>query len=199
MIKHKQVLRQEMRQLRDNLTPEERRAAARAVAATLADFLKVHYPQSQRLSIAVYAAIQSELDLSECWTLLQNWPADLYFPAVCGNRLCFGKLPEGVRPVDFLHSGVFGVPEPPPQSLLNQPPELDFVLVPGLAFDMKGRRLGWGKAYYDRFLTDLPRSTLRVGVCYSGQIVPAVPADRHDQTMHRLLTPEQWMACEAQP
>ena len=67
-----------------------------------------------------------------------------------------------------------------------KPESLDLVLVPGVAFDWKGERLGFGKGYYDRFLTKT--SALLVGVAFSAQVIPDVPTESHDVSMNALLT-----------
>lgn len=66
---------------------------------------------------------------------------------------------------------------------------IDAVLVPGLAFDRAGRRLGRGGGFYDRFLLRLPAATLTIGVAYDGQIVDQVPFDPHDRRVDVVVTP----------
>ena len=166
--------------------------------------------QTKKLHIAVYAAMRQELNLSSCWDLLVSWPAALYFPAVVkidtaetGQKpdktscLWLATLPDQTTPTDFLNPRTFGVPEPPPQACLNPAnmPDLDLVLVPGLAFDHYGNRIGWGKAYYDRFLAALPPETLRIGIGYDFQLLDMeLPHDAHDQRLHGILTPGGWIA-----
>lgn len=69
------------------------------------------------------------------------------------------------------------------------PRDLDVILVPGLAFDRRGNRLGRGAGYYDRFLARLTPRTRIIGVCFDDQILDDVPAEAHDMKMHALLTP----------
>ena len=65
---------------------------------------------------------------------------------------------------------------------------IDLALVPGVAFDRNGGRLGHGKAYYDRFLAQSALQHLkRVGVCFDFQVVPSVPTEKHDVLMQRLI------------
>ena len=56
---------------------------------------------------------------------------------------------------------------------------IDVAIVPGMAFDQQGHRLGRGKGYYDRFLQSLP-SVKKIGVCFDFQKVESVPAEAHD-------------------
>ena len=80
----------------------------------------------------------------------------------------------------------FGLREPAadnPEVPLDQ---IDVMVIPGLAFDSTGTRLGWGKGYYDRALA-LTRA-VRIGYCFALQIVPHVPRESYDIPMHHLVT-----------
>jgi 5-formyltetrahydrofolate cyclo-ligase len=83
--------------------------------------------------------------------------------------------------------GEFGILEP--RSSCDPSPlnRLDLVLVPGVAFDAQGRRLGRGKGYYDRLLTQVRGTTC--GVAFDEQIVAAVPVEPHDVRLNCILTP----------
>ena len=93
-------------------------------------------------------------------------------------------LAADVRP------GRYGVPEPGtdcPVVPLNQ---LDLVLVPGVAFDLNGGRLGRGKGFYDRLLSSVRGATC--GVAYDEQLVASVPVEPHDIRLNHILTPTRW-------
>jgi len=95
------------------------------------------------------------------------------------------------NPSKDLMPGKFGVSEPSsecPTVPLNQ---LDLILVPGVAFDSSRRRLGRGKGFYDRLLPLV--SGFKCGVAYDEQIVAEVPAEPHDVTLNRILTPTRWV------
>ncbi len=66
--------------------------------------------------------------------------------------------------------------------------EVDLVLVPGLAFDRTGHRLGHGQGYFDRFLARLPRSTPTVGLAYRFQLLDRLPRAAHDHPVQAVLT-----------
>lgn len=86
-----------------------------------------------------------------------------------------------------MHRGKFGIPEPTTPAYEG---EIDLVIVPAVAFDAKGRRLGRGGGYYDRFIKKLTHAVL-VGVGYDFQLVDEVPAARHDQRVHRIILPSK--------
>ena len=88
---------------------------------------------------------------------------------------------------EHMHRGKFGIPEPTTPAYDG---EIDLVIVPAVAFDAKGRRLGRGGGYYDRFIKKLTHTVL-VGVGYDFQLVDEVPAARHDQRVHRIILPSK--------
>jgi 5-formyltetrahydrofolate cyclo-ligase len=69
--------------------------------------------------------------------------------------------------------------------------QLDLVLVPGLAFDLRGHRLGRGKGIFDRVLAEA--AGVRVGVAHDFQVVEEVPVEPHDMRVHFVLTPTRWL------
>ena len=93
--------------------------------------------------------------------------------------------------VGELEPGTWGIPEPPPArrgepARRIAPEAIDLVVVPGLAFDRRGRRLGHGKGYYDRLLAR--SSAVRAGLCFDAQVFPEVPAGPHDAVMDWVVT-----------
>ncbi|OGR20235.1 MAG: 5-formyltetrahydrofolate cyclo-ligase, partial [Deltaproteobacteria bacterium RIFOXYB2_FULL_66_7] len=66
----------------------------------------------------------------------------------------------------------------------------DIIVVPGLAFDRRGNRLGRGFGYYDRFLESVPESVPRVGLAFADQRIPEVPVEAWDVPVHALVTEE---------
>ena len=90
-----------------------------------------------------------------------------------------------------LVSGKFGIREPHnscPTLPLNR---LDLILVPGVAFDLHGRRLGRGKGFYDQLLADVRGTTC--GMAFDEQIVADIPMEPHDIPLNCILTPTRWI------
>jgi len=82
--------------------------------------------------------------------------------------------------------GPYGVKEPAVKRCISLK-DLDLVIVPGIAFDKKGRRLGRGKGFYDRFLDRLPKKIASIGLAFDFQILPTIPAAKHDVSVRRVL------------
>lgn len=98
---------------------------------------------------------------------------------------------------DALETRHHRVPEPKQGDPLRLD-SLRAVLVPGLAFDSAGRRLGRGAGFYDRFLAGraTAESPIRIGVCFAIQLVDAVPAEPHDLPMNRIITEHGVIRCD---
>lgn len=108
---------------------------------------------------------------------------------IAGKRLTPSLLLD--YPGD-LHPGAWGIPEPRPECLRPLEPEaLDLVIVPGVAFDEKGNRLGYGGGFYDRFLPRTRPDTLFIALAFELQVRPEVYPGPHDVPMHLLITEDR--------
>jgi len=135
--------------------------------------------------VSGYFPIRTEFDPRPLMEEFQKRNSRLCLPVMNGpeEALSFHPWKSG----EDLVQGRFGVHEPS-----QDQPELvpDFVLVPLLAVDLMGRRLGYGKGYYDRTLSQLRQrgSIVSVGLAYEAQIVDRVPVDPHDQCLDWVVT-----------
>jgi 5-formyltetrahydrofolate cyclo-ligase len=84
--------------------------------------------------------------------------------------------------------GYRGITEPGAHCALVDAAAIDWVLVPGVAFDRDGRRVGYGGGYYDRFLPRLRRDVLRIAGAFDLQLVDRVPSGTHDVTVDAIVT-----------
>ncbi len=94
--------------------------------------------------------------------------------------------------VKQLESGYKGIKEPVVEEAYHfcfDGREDTLIIVPGVAFDMQGYRVGYGKGFYDRFLQDKRQMTV-MGLCFAGQIVEEIPHDRYDIRMDKIVTEE---------
>jgi len=86
-----------------------------------------------------------------------------------------------------LKKGPYGVIEPAVERRISLD-DIDLVLVPGVAFDKKGNRLGRGKGFYDRFLNRLHSRTATIGLAFDFQILPDLPALSHDAKVDKVIS-----------
>lgn len=82
----------------------------------------------------------------------------------------------------------FGILEPASDKESFDINLIDVVLVPGVAFDKQGNRLGHGRGYYDRFLSHCKSSTVFLGIAYSFQVLDSIPSDEYDIRVHKVIT-----------
>jgi 5-formyltetrahydrofolate cyclo-ligase len=97
-----------------------------------------------------------------------------------------------IKSFDEVEPGHFGVREP--RKHLLKPVEksqVDLILVPAVAFDRRGYRVGYGGGYYDRFLLDIDKAVPKIGLVFACQIIGEVPADRYDLPVDKILTEEE--------
>jgi 5-formyltetrahydrofolate cyclo-ligase len=86
----------------------------------------------------------------------------------------------------LLRKGPYGVAEPAVKRRIYLP-KIDLVIVPGVAFDKRGNRLGRGKGCYDRFLKKIPARTPTLGLAFDFQILPSLPTTTHDVSVKKVI------------
>ena len=187
----KQALRKYVLDLRENLSWEEIGAKSKKIAERL--FALPEYRQA--------ATVMYFLNFGKEADTLSMVPASLAH----GKRVVAPKtvhrerlllLSEITDPALDLEPGRWGIPEPKPERLRPVPAgEVDFVIVPGVAFDEHGRRLGYGGGYYDRFFAGLREEVPLVALTFELQVVPEVPVDPWDRRVDLVLTEERVIDC----
>ncbi|NMB26820.1 MAG: 5-formyltetrahydrofolate cyclo-ligase [Tissierellia bacterium] len=101
--------------------------------------------------------------------------------------------------IDFdkeLDLGFYNILTPKDKYIRIVPPQLvDLVLVPGVAFDKRGYRVGYGGGYYDRFFNNINKDIIKIGLCYEMQILSEVPKNSHDIPIDFILTEKRLIQC----
>ena len=178
--KQKQSLRAEARRFLVGLDVDRRRAAGQKIHSHLRSW----DAWVAARTVCAFTALPSEPDV------LTPWPdgKTIILPRVVGSQVRLHLVENS----EVLVAGSFGILEPAP----NAPVALaraDIILVPGLAFDLSGVRLGRGGGFYDRLLTNF--EGLRVGVCFEESVLERIPAEPHDARMDFLMTPGGIISC----
>jgi 5-formyltetrahydrofolate cyclo-ligase len=176
----REALRRRLRAERSALATDEVSAASAAVCAHAGAFL------DGARAIAFYSATRGEIDPAPLARQARARGVRLAYPRVASVQppaLAFHLVdgPETLGP------GVFDIPAPPAGAPLAG--ALDVVLVPGVAFDEEGHRLGYGRGFYDRALAQHPGAT-RVGLCHRFQLLPRVPRRAGDEPVDFVITPD---------
>lgn len=188
----KSALRARMRAGRLALSPVQARAAADEAAARLLGVDEL----AAATVIAVYSALRDELATEALAAGLR----------ARGVRVAYPRIQRGERMLRFhqvddvaeLTAGTFGILQPEADAKVVSTDELDALVVPGLAFDRGGHRLGWGQGYYDTTLATCGRA-LRVGFAYDCQLVDEIPHEAHDVPMDIIVTNTGVIRPQARP
>jgi 5-formyltetrahydrofolate cyclo-ligase len=150
------------------------------------DQLRNHGGWAKARFVLLYAPTLKELDI---WPLVGESLAAgkiVALPRFVASERRYGVF--RVRSMQHdIQNGYYGIREPTVSCESVPLIRLDFVLVPGVAFDLRGRRLGRGKGYYDRLLAEVRGRTC--GVAFDEQIVETVPVEPHDTQLNCILTP----------
>ena len=155
---------------------EQRSVASREIFAKVASL-----PTFQEAQVvALFAALPDEPQSRE---FIAEWYGRkrIVLPRVEGEIMQFYDYsPEQT------HSGSFGSDEP--QGSLPCPPEdIDFMIIPGVGFTTDGSRMGRGKGFYDKYLSQPAFRAATVGICFKEQIADSLPADSHDKRVDAVI------------
>jgi len=160
-------------------------AEAHAAAERIRDFLLADPAVSGASRFGLYAALPDEVSTRPLFDALTGAGRRCLFPRTLANgELRFGA----VEHFDDLRPGRYGVPEPPETAVTGLDAG-DVIVVPGLAFDRRGFRLGRGGGYYDRtFPPGESRQPFLIGATFSDRILESLPHDSHDRAMDAIVT-----------
>jgi len=184
----KAELRRHLLARRAMLTPAEIAQYSTVIAAhvcALPSFCVSH-------TVMVYMALPQEVQTMPIITQARQAQKRVTVPVIRGQGLVAVALSE---PPTQLRRGRFGILEPCGPQRVIHPQEIGCIAVPGIAFNTRGGRLGFGKGYYDRFLRQLPATTYRCGLAFGIQVVPCVPQAPHDICMHGIVTEQGCIPC----
>jgi 5-formyltetrahydrofolate cyclo-ligase len=184
----KKLLREQMRARRRQLEPARQAAMSQAIISRL-ETLPIF---QQARVIHAYVAWRNEVDTHDLIRRLLQERRRVAVPKVepATDQLQHYFI------TDFseLQDGAFGILEPPPApNRLAAPSQFDLVLVPGLAFDRAGNRLGMGKGHYDHFLAAVPSP--KIALAYDFQLVEKLPVEAHDQRVNMIITEKNVILC----
>lgn len=174
----KKVLRAEMSHLRHQLSHQEVAEYSKAICQKALTLTCVQQAQT----LLLYYPLGNEVDLRMLMDELLRLGKKVALPVVQGKHMVL----RAYTGHNDLQVGAYGIFQPNENAQEIPPEEMDVALVPGLAFDQSGHRLGRGAGYYDRFLKRMPQAVL-LGVAYPFQVVEKLPREWHDIPMTAIL------------
>jgi 5-formyltetrahydrofolate cyclo-ligase len=172
------------------LSPDEWQTSSRLSQQNLLALEEYH----QSACIALYYPARNETDTSEIMLAAFQAGKRVLYPAVCGQEMVL----RGVTGLADFEHGSFGLLEPCSTGADHSAEEADLVVVPGVAFDLDGHRIGYGKGFYDRFLRHPGRKAHLVGLCHDFQLIAGhIPAEGHDIRMEIVVTDKRIIRCRS--
>ncbi|MBQ9417172.1 MAG: 5-formyltetrahydrofolate cyclo-ligase [Bacteroidales bacterium] len=177
----KQAVRKQMRAAKRALSPEERLRQSEAVAARVEQL-----PQwAEARTVLLYWSMPDEV---QTHALADRWLGRkrVLLPCVDGELL---RLRQYTGRQCLVEGAQFGIAEPNGVEWTDTE-AVDLIVVPGVAFDRAGNRLGRGRGYYDRLLSAVPRA-YTVGIGFDFQLVESLPTEPHDRPMDCILCGSQ--------
>lgn len=177
----KRSLRQQLLARRRALGHDEWSASSRQAQQNLLSLEEF----TSAACIALYAPAHNETDTAMILAAAFAAGKRVLYPAVCGHDMVLRQ----VGGLECLSQGCFGILEPCSTGVDHLADEADLIVIPGVAFDRSGHRIGYGKGFYDRFLQHPGRTAHLIGLCHDFQLIDgAIPADRHDIRMEIIVT-----------
>lgn len=163
-------------------------ATDRALYAAAAAKRLLALPEVMRAgTVLIYASTADEIDTAPAIQALRRNGVTIALPRVAGSEeLVVHRVDAGTP----LVRGPFALLEPPVDSPVVPPAEVDVAVVPGVAFDGLCRRVGRGAGYYDRLLAQMGQA-VTVGFAFDEQVLDEVPSEDHDVSLDVLVTPSR--------
>lgn len=170
-----------LKKLREQ-TKEERLRKGRTIKKKI--FSLKYFKEAK--NIFCFISLKSEVDTREIIIDALKQGKSVFAPRVEQDALRIAEVKDLDKD---LEEGPLGVLQPKKSCQpLSSPESLDIAIIPGLAFDEKGVRLGRGKGYFDRFLSQLAGATKTVGIAFDFQILKTIPQDPHDIPVNLVIT-----------
>lgn len=181
-LETKQLQRETALKRRRALSADERAVKSLAIC----DVLKKLPALSEARVVLSYQAMPDEVDLSAYHAAAEKEEKTLAYPISLPHGIMKAAVPHGE---DAFVRGAYDILTPKEESAdILAPSEIDAVLIPCVAFDRQGNRLGHGAGYYDRFLAKCPAHTLRILVAFDAQALPEIVTDENDVPVHLIVT-----------
>lgn len=187
----KAAVREEMKRLRQNLSNAELEEKSRLIADRLFALEEFQWKQH----VLWYLSRDMEVQTDEMIARSMGDGKNAYVPVLDRKNEQLGISHLQGMDIDF-DRGAFGVRQPAkPHLNFVAPSVIDIVILPGLAFDLKGSRVGYGLGYYDILLKQLSEETICVAVGFDFQILESIPTNEFDMPVHMVVTDQRTVFC----
>jgi len=201
MEEKKRKIRQEFLKKRNNLSRDEIKSKSEKIEKELFSL-----PEFQRAkTVMFYVSFRSEVETEKMTRNALKLKKKIVIPVVHGEKIVVSEIKNLKKE---LTKGSFGIKEPKKEfrRRVNQK-EIDLVVVPGVVFDKRGGRLGYGRGYYDRFLRSKSirsrmsrsRQCALIGLAFDLQIARKIPLVKRDMKVDKIVTESGIVDCKNRP
>lgn len=189
MVLLKKELRRQVLKKRAELSAEDRESKSRSICSQVISLLDGHARLAEGGSLFAFMPFGEEVDIRP----VAEWCLRMGYPLAVPKTLRESRelRLHCIQSLDELRPGVWGIPEPSGSEPLADPRRIAVALVPGVAFDATGARMGYGGGYYDRLLRRLGQQgvrPLKLAPAFELQLCPRVPMEPHDEKMDIIVT-----------
>jgi 5-formyltetrahydrofolate cyclo-ligase len=178
----KENLRKKILQIRDAIPKALRDSKSR----TISEYVTGLPEFKNAKTVMCFSSIGSEPDTAPILASILESGKNLVLPKVLKKNKRIAAYV--VKKSGDLTPGVWGILEPNEHCQKADISTIDMVIVPGIAFDPDGGRLGYGGGYYDRFIETLDANIYLLGIAFREQIIERIPMESHDKYMNKVLT-----------
>lgn len=184
----KRAMRRAVIDRRDRLTVEERRARSERIAERALSLSEVR----SAAVVMAFWSFGSEVDTSSLIERLHATGKRVVLPRVDGDEVVAVEYAPG----DPVAAAAFGAMEPTGLEVV-EPRDVDVVIVPAVALDRRGARVGYGGGFYDRFLARTRPDVAAIAVAFAIQVVDDVPEGRGDRRVDAIVTEDEVIRCRS--
>lgn len=188
---YKQKIRDDIRFIRESQSEESRIFKSKEICRNLLslDLFAAEHVEGKR--IALFCSHKGEPDTLQMFTELTDRGAECFFPIVKGHHIIMGKSCEDDSGFSGFKAGELGIPEP--GQYTEEPPVMDIIIIPGIAFSPEGHRIGYGKGYYDKYISQYPSDGLPpvIAPAFEFQIVPQIIPSAYDIPVDVIVTEQR--------
>lgn len=160
------------------------------MSLSISENIFLHEKFNKSLKIALYHPVSAEVNTKYIFKRSVKEGKETFFPKVRGEELHFYRI----KKLSELNPGFNGIPEPDVSGEMLDAKDLDLIIIPGLAFDCSGNRLGYGGGFFDRYLKEIPVSRT-VALAYDFQVTDSLPVAEHDVKIGMIVTESRVIDC----
>lgn len=186
----KDVIRKQVLNIRNSMSDNEIYRCSESVFFNLAESSFFNSSTHIMVYLDFKSEVKTDLIINYCFEHNKQVYIPICIPET--HELCISRITN----LNELQKGHFGIREPMAEFIrLSDSRLIDLVLVPGVAFDAAGNRIGYGAGYYDRFMKRLRSGAVKAALAYTFQIVDAIPSDEYDIPADYLITEKNIIKC----